>query len=321
MSTGTEVTAPSRELPLARLERCPLCAGGPLQHYHTRPSLFMKDRTISYDRCLGCGIVFRNPRPQDNARLEAYQNKTPSAEMLETGWDDRTGRHFGFVIERMRRLGIAGPGLPVLDFGCGAGAFLAAARDHGLLAEGLEVCRALAKAAASRSGRPVIDSPLGHPTWNGRRYGAVFTSMVFEHLTDPAGTLAALRRMVEPGGLVVIEVPNLRDLREVLRRGSTLDDAHLFYFDRKSLKDLFDRAGVDLLRVEEGVRLHRYVSLAGRPIPFAISSVLERLTRVAGINTSLTAYGRVRRGDGPAGAGAARAARPDADPPPTSDQG
>jgi SAM-dependent methyltransferase len=252
--------------------------------------LYTPGLQIDYERCRDCGIVFRNPRPGDKARLEAYRDRQPSAEKLQSGWDEPSRRHYRFVLERMRRLGL--PGRRILDFGCGAGAFLGVARESGFDVEGLEVGRETAAAAARRTGIRVFDRPLPHPGYPEEPFAAVFSSMVFEHLTDPPQTLKVIQEIVLPQGLVVIEVPNLADIRESLRRGSTLDDAHLFYFDRSSIGRLFRENGLELLRVEEGLRPHRWAARLGVRLPFSLASAWEVATRTLRIRTSLTAYAR-----------------------------
>jgi SAM-dependent methyltransferase len=281
-----------RSLPLKRLESCPICGGTELDPYKTRPSLFNPGETISYDRCRSCSTVFRNPRPEDLARLEVYQERPVGDVDVEVGWSPRSRRHYRFVVERMRRLGMPDGAPRILDFGCGAGGFLQVAVEMGLEAEGLEVARDLAEHTERRVGVRVFKEPIPHPGYPDRPFSAVFSSMVFEHLTDPLGVLKALRGMVIPGGLAVLEIPNALDFRERLRRGSTLDDSHLFYFSRRGLARLFQEAGFRLLRTEEGLRIHTYLESLGMGLPFTIRSSLERLTHFARLDTALTAYAR-----------------------------
>jgi len=290
---GSSEAAPGRHrLPLIRLERCPICGGEASVHYRTRPSLFNPGEKISYERCRSCSTVYRNPRPEDRARLEAYQGTPVTAADLEVGWSERSRRHYRFVVERMRRLGIPGDPPRVLDFGCGVGGFLKVAVEMRLEAEGLEVARDLAEHTERRVGVRVFREPLPHPGYPEKPFSAVFSSMVFEHLTDPVSVLRTLRSVVVPGGMAVLEVPNALDFRERLMRGSTLDDSHLFYFSRHSLIHLFREGGFRLLHAEEGLRLHTYLARLGCRLPFPACSALEGLTHFVGLNTSLTAYGR-----------------------------
>ncbi len=293
--------AARRPLPLVRLERCPICGERESVHYRTRPSLFHPGEEISYERCRGCSTVYRNPRPEDRARLEAYQGTQAGATDLEVGWSERSRRHYRFVLERMRRLEIPGDPPRLLDFGCGVGGFLRVAVEARLEAEGLEVARDLAEHTERRVGVRVFREPLPHPGYPERLFSAVFSSMVFEHLTDPVSVLRTLRSLVVPGGMAVLEVPNALDFRERLTRGSTLDDSHLFYFSRRSLERLFREGGFRLLHAEEGLRLHTYLRRPGGDLPFGLGSALEAITRFAGLRTSLTAYGRAVGPDGPAG--------------------
>jgi hypothetical protein len=62
---------------------------------------------------------------------------------------------------------------------------------------------------------------------------------VLEHTADPVGTLKIAHQMLKPGGLLVIEVPNIGSLGFTLfrKRWFPLDDipSHINHFNRQSL--------------------------------------------------------------------------------------
>ncbi|MGZ3863777.1 MAG: class I SAM-dependent methyltransferase [Bacteroidia bacterium] len=71
---------------------------------------------------------------------------------------------------------------------------------------------------------------------------------VFEHLTDPSGSLKQLHNALTPGGKIIIEVPHARDiLIETFQldsfKGFTFWSEHLILHTRKSLETFLSNAG------------------------------------------------------------------------------
>jgi SAM-dependent methyltransferase len=133
---------------------------------------------------------------------------------------------------------------PVLDLGCGRGELLLLLREAGVEATGIEGDAALA-GAARRRGLEVIEGDvlgvlrgLENDAW-----GAVAAIHLFEHLAPPilAAVLAEIRRVLRPGGVLIVECPNPHSLRV----GGTLfwqDPTHLRPLLPETL-ELFLRAG------------------------------------------------------------------------------
>ena len=94
----------------------------------------------------------------------------------------------------------------LLDYGCGVGVFTARAEHQGWSVQGIELsdaARALANEKLKR-GRAVKDgSELSTTT-----YDAVTLFHVLEHLDDPNEVLQWVRERLNPGGALIIAVPN-----------------------------------------------------------------------------------------------------------------
>lgn len=105
---------------------------------------------------------------------------------------------------------------PVLDLGCGRGELLLMLREAGVEAAGIEGDAAVAE-AARRRGLDVIEGDVLEVL---RRQpdasrGAVTAIHLAEHL-DPAALIAVIaevRRVLRPGGLLIVESPNPHSLR------------------------------------------------------------------------------------------------------------
>jgi SAM-dependent methyltransferase len=276
---------------LERLAACPVCGSASLAEYCCVPSLFNPGERIRYDRCGGCDVVFRNPRLPASARLDSYRDRimTPAQKALAP----RTQTHYRCVARRLRALQPPGAGRRLFDFGCGAGGFLLEARAVGFDPFGLELNRDLARHVRETHGIGVHSGEISDADFPRERFDLITSFQVFEHLLDPRTVLTELVRHLAPGGLLLVEVPNLHDVRERRRRGATMDDSHLFYFNEHSLGGLMRACGLRVVEVEEGLRPARLLGRAAARLPTRLYRLLERTTALAGVTTVLSVTGGV----------------------------
>jgi ubiquinone/menaquinone biosynthesis C-methylase UbiE len=113
------------------------------------------------------------------------------------------------VVAALREHG-AGPGERVLDAGCGTGDYVLALEGAGFEAIGVDfasgmLARARAKAAGAGAACTFVDGTLDArlPFTDGQFDHAVCVS-VLQAVADPAFTLGELRRVVRPGGALVL---------------------------------------------------------------------------------------------------------------------
>jgi len=105
----------------------------------------------------------------------------------------------------LRDLAIA-PGSRLLDAGCGSGRNMLELRHHGAVT-GIELSSASVQAARERQAGEVIEgSVLDMPFAEGSFELAVSLDVI-EHLEDDVGALRELRRVVAPGGRLLVTVP------------------------------------------------------------------------------------------------------------------
>src|SRR5262245_53603229 len=191
---------------LEYLHACPICDHTDLRQYCRSPSLFNDGEFIRYERCVECGVVFRNPRLPPATRLERYAESVPSEDWRRVDQNELT--HYHFMVRVLWRSCPSGGGRRLLDFGCGAGGFLLEARAAGFDVMGLELNRAMATYVAETSGIPVFLGLLSDPRFENERFNIVASFQVFEHLVDPRATLVEIRKHLVPPGFVLVEVPN-----------------------------------------------------------------------------------------------------------------
>jgi SAM-dependent methyltransferase len=99
---------------------------------------------------------------------------------------------------------------PVLDVGSGVGANLAAFAEAGRDGVGTDV--AITALRDARAFRPVAASDGARLPFAGATFGGAVCTEVLEHVDDPAAVFAEISRVLRPGALLYVTVPNSANL-------------------------------------------------------------------------------------------------------------
>ncbi|MBV9166342.1 MAG: class I SAM-dependent methyltransferase, partial [Solirubrobacterales bacterium] len=133
-----------------------------------------------------------------------------------------------------------------LDLGCGNGAFTAALEQAGADAVGVDVAEeALRRARKAHPGMRFMLAPFSGPLpLEDLAFDLVWASEVIEHVADTARWLSEVKRVLRPGGSLLVTTPNHSRLA-ILVRGlehfaEPLSD-HLHLYTRKSLRETLER--------------------------------------------------------------------------------
>ena len=259
MSDATRTTAATTTAASATARTCPVCSGGdiaivgrPLYRHPTKVAgvaIDLSDLDLTWRRCVACGYQFIHPGIPEDRLLACYAGAT-------TGhWG--TGDNYGalrFYDEKKRVLEQFTPGKRVLDFGCFDGGFLAYLGDA-YEKFGIEPSADAARVATSRgvtmlgpTAAAAIQSNAGP-----RDFDAIVSFDVFEHLNDPLATLRDLRKLLGPGGIMMIETgdtdtPLWRRLGTRYPYAACVD--HVGLFNRTSIAEAGRRAGMSLVHYQ-----------------------------------------------------------------------
>lgn len=222
--------------------------------YRTSPDTFLAVR------CRCCGLVYLNPRPADDEANRIYPDSYHAFEFKPGA--------FGFVYRVRRRLEARRVlrwcrDLPtdarILDVGCGDGFHLRLLKDFGKpgwALEGIDTDERAVRAAQAagltvhRGKVEELDLPHG-------RYHLVLMVMTVEHLSDPVGVLRAVRKLLVPGGKVVIVTDNVGspDFSVFGGRhwGGYHFPRHTYLFNKATLGKLASVAGFEAERIRTAV--------------------------------------------------------------------
>ncbi len=187
----------------------------------------------------------------------------------------------------------------VLDLGCAGGLLAERLRKEGHYVVGVDSVEV--PGVRDRTDEFVVaDLQQGIPASAGDRFDIVIAGDVIEHLVDPLATLRQIRDVLRPGGELLLSVPNFGHWYPRLRvalglfgydRRGILDETHLRFFTRSSLRRVVGAAGYDISEeVATGLPL-RAIGGEGGPV-----GALERVDRVlARLRPTLFGYQHLMR--------------------------
>lgn len=198
-------------------------------------------------RCVECSLVRTDPQPSPS-ELDRYypSGYHSSTKRYLFGLDRSLSLVHQARIRRIERL-TGGPG-SALDVGCGPGWFLAHMRQRGWQTRGTERSANAAQQARDGLGLDVRAQDLDELVAEGASFDAVVLWHVAEHMSDPAETIRDIARLLRPGGVAMISVPNFGspEARIGRARWFHLDvPRHLYHFTPDTLKNLLIEAGLE----------------------------------------------------------------------------
>jgi 2-polyprenyl-3-methyl-5-hydroxy-6-metoxy-1,4-benzoquinol methylase len=216
---------------------CPIC-GELIQH----GQVYAQKNGYAYYRCAGCGLIALHPVPDETA-LRAYYNHDYAVDFKQYAKNIRRGSRI--ALQDMREHCPSRGSL--LEIGCSYGGFLAEARWDGWTVSGIELSEDAACYAREQYKLTVFPGDLGSNLSEiGDPYDAVVLFHVIEHVPDPVQFLLDCRKILKPGGLLVLKTPNASSL--IARVSGSYwqwvyPPAHLFLYCPQTLASLLQKTG------------------------------------------------------------------------------
>jgi len=261
-----DTASPSEGLQLVHTE-CAVChaqdttfeASGRDFEHNTVPGEFR------FVRCRRCDHLYLNPRP---AIRDVARTYPPDYYAYSTG-----GNRLAARLRRMRearkvrlyREAIGEGSRRILEIGCGNGRFLSLLREYGCAEweltgidfseSAVRQCQALGiRATATR----VEDLAAEDGT-----YDAILMMQLIEHLEDPRRSCERVRALLHPGGVFILETPNVGGLDYQLFRGRWWAPYHFprhwNLFSNTGLQRLLHETGFTVLRTDSLINTSSWI--------------------------------------------------------------
>ena len=228
------------------METCNLCNG-------TEWETIEEVGSTRVVRC-SCGLVFVTPSTRRSSLEQAY------GDAYYRSWEDQASQREWIWARRMQRVeALAESPGRLLDVGCGTGVFLQVAQARGWKVTGTEFSP-FAVEAATRHGFTVVQGELWEAGFPSNTFDVVTCWHVIEHTADPLRVAREILRVLQPGGWLVLAVPNLEDhifrtayVLARLRRPRLYEpderEIHLVHFSARTLRTLVAAAGFNVVEV------------------------------------------------------------------------
>jgi 2-polyprenyl-3-methyl-5-hydroxy-6-metoxy-1,4-benzoquinol methylase len=277
------VTGSTTDIPTVERPSCPACGSPGVALYEDmHDALFGSPGAWNVKRCVvrRCGTLWLDPAPAAQAIASLYADYYTHAEPIDLDSTRRPGNpfrraywarrfHYPYresVLARLYALAFSAapersaalandvyhldhrPGGSALEVGCGTGEMVAALARHGWRAQGVDFdSRAIA--GAQQAGLDVRQGDVASLPFADASFDAVVSRHVVEHLPDADVYWATARRLLKPGGTLVVVTPNAGSLGHRLfgRHWRGLETPrHLCVYSTRSLASAVVKAGFDL---------------------------------------------------------------------------
>jgi len=291
---------------------CPTCSvrafrvlgvrGGPRAH---RYGLGIETNIVE---CTRCGLLFPDPFPVPRDHDQLYAD--PAKYFENHGESAKIEDYVALAREIRRRTGLTQP--RVLDVGSGRGELLVAFRAAGLAnAVGLEFAQAMIDYARETHGIALEKATIeAYAASDPEPFDAITLCAVLEHVYDPDAMIRASAKLLRPGGVLYLDIPNephllsqvagafekLRGRDVVYHLAPTWAPFHLFGFNRRALTVLLRKHAfaIESVRVHAGTMLPHTSDLADRAKAL-VGHLVKRIANLTGRAHNMVVWARKER--------------------------
>ncbi len=232
-----------------RREDCPLCASRAIIPFRT---ITRWQTPFTVEHCADCSFIFMNPRFSDETIKSFYSRSYFDGNAEYAYHDERKKERFALhvwearlkVIRRYIRAG------NFLDVGCAFGGFLSAASRY-FEPAGIEPSEYAGSYAKKKLGPRIHIGTLHDHFFPHDNFLVITMIEVVEHLADPAFAVKECHRLLQKGGLLVIQTANMDGLQAKIfgDNYAYYMPGHLSYFPKRTLLRLLTNAGFSRIKV------------------------------------------------------------------------
>jgi len=224
-------------------------------------------------KCRKCGLIYVNPRPGKESLRELYNggyfsnnDKGVSEDYL--GYSDYLANRANIEKTFSKRLArierYVSPGR-ILDVGCALGFFLSAASSRGWDVRGIDLSEFAVNFARKEFDGRVENKTLSESALPSAGFDAVTYWDVLEHVPDPKSELREAHRVLKPGGIIGIVVPDAGSYAAKIF-GKNWPEfkrirEHIYFFNKKTLPAMLASLGFEVLRIEGAGRIFNVPNL------------------------------------------------------------
>lgn len=250
---------------LERLSKCPLCKSGRFLNHSEIRDHAVSGESFVLCKCSECQLLFTNPRPSQEDIAPYYNFPTYYSH------EDKTQNLTQWVYQKVRSYNISKKVAfinsykkkgKLLDYGCGTGEFLKAAKSEGWKITGIEPnekAKDQANVKLKNKVKTSIDEIKKETSFD-----VITLYHVLEHIHSFRKTVKTLLKHLKPTGYIIIAVPNSEswDAKNYGSAWAGWDvPRHLYHFNKEAIEQFGIQFDLELKEIKPMKFDSYYVSL------------------------------------------------------------
>lgn len=236
---------------------CPLCASERIGLEYKCNDFLVSNTEFAVFRCSTCNFAFTQDSPDEAGIGIFYESESYiSHSDSNKGFVNKLYRFSrNIMLKRKRNLIIKISGLEngkLLDIGSGTGYFANAMKEAGWVVKGIEINEKARNYSVSQFGLDV-NHPDTISEFDPESFDCITLWHVLEHFQNPDKYLSEIRRILKPGSLCIVAIPNCNssDALYYKKFWAAWDvPRHLWHFNPATFSLLTKKTGFVLERIK-----------------------------------------------------------------------
>ena len=235
---------------------CGLCQSQSYYQLFHQTDQYEQEVTLSV--CETCGLTQLNPK-KNNQELEQFYSSEyyrlysmDDKKLSNPNWLERKNKVATEILDAIevhKHL----KGISLLDIGSSYGFLIKKARDRGCNVFGIEPSIEQSTELKGQGFNIFTGSLQNYLESDYKSFEIITLSHVLEHTLEPINFLTCLRKLLQPDGLVCIEVPNSSWAREFGRHPYNTHSAHIYYYTSETLQATLELSGLAPISTSYGL--------------------------------------------------------------------
>lgn len=191
-----------------RQVNCPSCNSNEfkLECYAQDHRLDTPRDNFSLVKCSKCGFSYVNHIPENIGDYYPKDYYRPYSHFFDKLLAPISSRMFSNIIKEIKK--IKGDKAKLLEIGCGTGYFLRKLHDAGYDVTGIDCSENILSQVPNNLRSKIIIGDLIEQKLKDSSFDVVVMKQVFEHIPNIGEYADEIRRILKPGGIVYLEMPN-----------------------------------------------------------------------------------------------------------------
>lgn len=231
---------------------CPICQS-------PKREFFLKSPNRILYQCCRCNLIYVWPKPKKEFVKNLYQKEyyqLASGKKI-LGYRDYEKQeivletYFKKKLEQINKL-VGGRRGKLLDIGCALGYFLELANKDGWDVSGLDISDYVVGQVRKKELR-VVKGELIQQKFKPNSFDVMTIFQTVEHDLEPSRLLSEIRRVLKPGGVLILTTPGQKGILLTLlgkKWHGWQVEGHVVWFDKRSLKLALKKAGFRKIKVK-----------------------------------------------------------------------